>query len=82
MKPCTSHGQQRRGAEFIAHEGARGIGIALRDLRLRRGVLVAGIIRDRKPMIPTGDDMILDGDRVVVIASGMCLRDLSDIFEK
>ena len=57
-------------------------GIALRDLRLRRGVLVAGIIRDRKPMIPTGDDMILDGDRVVVIASGMCLRDLSDIFEK
>ena len=33
-------------------------------------------------MIPTGDDMILDGDRVVVIASGMCLRDLSDIFEK
>ncbi len=69
-------------AEFIAHEGARGIGIALRDLRLRRGVLVAGIIRDRKPMIPTGDDMILDGDRVVVIASGMCLRDLSDIFEK
>ena len=69
-------------AEFIAHEGSRGIGIALRDLRLRRGVLVAGIIRDRRPIIPTGDDMILDGDRVVVIASGMCLRDLSDIFER
>ena len=55
--------------------------IPLREMKLKSNVLVAGIVRGRKPIIPSGNDMILPGDRVVVIAAGHTLCDLSDIVE-
>ncbi len=65
--------------EFIVNGDSRITGIPLRDLPTKRGILIAGIFRERKPIIPSGDDMILPGDRVIVIAAGQRLRDLSDI---
>ncbi|MCQ2477731.1 MAG: Trk system potassium transporter TrkA [Clostridia bacterium] len=53
--------------------------ILLKDLELRPNILIAGIIRKRKPIIPKGDDEILAGDKVIVIAAGQSLNDLSDI---
>ena len=41
--------------------------------------LIAGIVRDRTPIIPGGDDMILPGDHVVVISSELRLNELTDI---
>ena len=55
--------------------------IPLREMKLKSNVLIAGIVRGRKPIIPSGNDMILPGDRVVVIAAGHTLCDLSDIVE-
>ena len=49
------------------------------ELPLRSGILVAGIIRGRRTLIPTGDDSIQAGDRVVVLAAGAILGDLADI---
>ena len=51
----------------------------LKDLRLKKNILIGGILRDRKAIIPAGDDMILPGDRVVVIASKHRLNALADI---
>jgi len=48
-------------------------------MNIKKDILVAGIIRGRKPIIPSGDDVIMAGDRVVVIAAGELLNDLSDI---
>lgn len=67
--------------EFNVKEDARLINIPLKELRLREGILIAGIIRRRKTVIPGGDDIILPGDHVVVIASGRPLHDLSDILK-
>lgn len=53
--------------------------IPLKDLTLKKNILVAGIIRRRKPIIPTGSDVIQSGDKVIVLAAGMILNDLSDI---
>ncbi len=53
--------------------------IPLRELHLKKNVLIAGIVRGGKPIIPSGDDAILPEDRVVVIASGVTLGDLADI---
>ena len=58
------------------------INIPLRDMKLKQEVLVAGIVRGRKPMIPNGSDVILPNDKVIVLAAGEQLRDLSDIIEK
>ena len=53
--------------------------IPLKELPLKEHILIAGIVRERKPIIPTGDDVILAQDRVIVIAEGQRVQNLSDI---
>ena len=65
--------------EFIVSQEAAYTGIPLKDLRLKKNILIAGILRDRKAIIPTGGDMILPGDRVVVIAGQHRLNALADM---
>ncbi len=65
--------------EFNANSDFEGIGVPLKNTRLRKNILIGGIIRERKAIIPTGDDKILQGDRVIVVAAGVRLNDLSDI---
>ena len=55
--------------------------IPLKDMKLKSNTLIAAIIRGRKAMIPTGNDRILSGDKVIVIAANKHLRDLSDIMQ-
>ena len=68
--------------EFNVSADFKGANIPLKDLSLRPNTLIAGIIRKRKANIPTGNDVILPGDRVVVIVSGEKLMDLSDILSE
>ena len=68
--------------EFNVSADFKGANIPLKDLSLRPNTLIAGIIRKRKANIPTGSDVILPGDRVVVIVSGEKLMDLSDILSE
>lgn len=53
--------------------------IPLRELSFKPNVLIAGIVRDRKTIIPSGSDMLMAGDRVIVIAANQRLNDLSEI---
>lgn len=65
--------------EFIVRSAADFTHVPLKDLRLKKNILIAGILRDRKATIPSGSDVILPGDRVVVIAGHRRLNALSDI---
>ena len=65
--------------EFHVSEDFEGRGIPLKNMKFKPNLLIAGIIRKRRPFIPTGDDVILAGDKVVVVASGQKFIDLSDI---
>lgn len=67
--------------EFNVKDDPRLVNIPLKSLQLKRQVLVAGINRGREALIPTGDDVILPGDRVVVITVAGRLNDLSDILK-
>lgn len=67
--------------EFNVKDDPRLVNIPLKDLQLKRQVLVAGINRGREALIPTGDDVILPGDKVVVITAAGRLNDLSDILK-
>ena len=53
--------------------------IPIRELKLRNNILIAGIIRKRKAIIPSGNEVIMAGDKVIVIAANIVLNDLSDI---
>ncbi len=67
--------------EFKVSEDFKYTGISLRELSLKSNILISGIIRNRKPIIPTGNDVILSGDRVIVLATGHFLSDLADIIQ-
>jgi trk system potassium uptake protein TrkA len=55
------------------------IGVPLRDLDLRPGILLAGIVRQNgKIVIPSGADAIYAGDDVIVVTTNT-LRDIRDI---
>ena len=65
--------------EFSVSEDFKKAGIPLRDLNLKQGILLAGIIRGTKTVIPKGIDVIMPHDRVIVISAGRRLYGLSDI---
>ena len=65
--------------EFNVKPDSKVIGIPLKELAIKKGILIAGIIRDRKTVIPSGDDVIKAHDNVVVIAADQGLRDLDGI---
>ncbi len=65
--------------EFVVKGDFGSIEIPFKDLSLKKNTLVAGIIRKRKTIIPTGDDMMLPGDRVIIIAANQHINKLSDI---
>lgn len=68
--------------EFIVHNEPNIVGIPLKTLKTKESVLIAGIIRDRKTIIPAGDDAIMEGDHVIVVAANRRVQELSDILMK
>ena len=66
-------------AEFNVAEDFQYKDIPIKELRLKKNILISGIIRKRRAIIPSGDDVIKSGDKVIVIAAKTVLNDLSDI---
>ena len=65
--------------EFSVQQDFEFSNIPLKEMKLKQNTLIAGIIRGRTTIIPSGDDTIQPNDRVVVLAAKTRLRDLSDI---
>lgn len=66
--------------EFIVREETSYTNRPLRELKTRRNVLIASIVRNRKNIIPGGDDCIKRGDNVIVVTTENNLHDLKEIF--
>ena len=65
--------------EFRASVVSKCVGRTLRELPIRRDVLVAAIIRDGKCLIPGGQDEIWAGDSVLAVTSRRGMTNLEDI---
>lgn len=68
-------------AEFIIKEASPAVGVPLMKLGLKRGVLVAAILRDKKVLIPRGHDSLQIGDAVIIVSSQLALHDITDILK-
>ena len=68
--------------EFNVKEDSKLTNVCLKDIKLRKNILIIGIIRDRKIITPEGSTEILAGDRVVVITTNKGLDDISDILAR
>ncbi len=67
--------------EFVASASTHFLDTPLKDLHLKRGLLVAAIVHDSKVTIPDGNSQIHAGDRVIIVARKLFLQDLNDILE-
>ncbi len=65
--------------EFRIREKTKYTGVPLKDLRLKINHLVACIVRNRRIIIPGGNDTLEVGDNVIVISMEQGLEDLQDI---
>ncbi len=65
--------------EFVVAEDFKYANTPLKELSLKQNLLITGIIRNRKTIIPTGNDVILPCDRVIIAATGHRLLALEDI---
>ena len=66
-------------AEFKIYERSAITGKPLSKLPLKRGVLIAAILRDGNVIIPRGNDTIEIGDAVVIVYESMYISDIIDV---
>lgn len=67
--------------EFKVKEDFPMLQVPFKDLKTKLNILIAGIIRDRRSIIPAGEDMLEAGDRVIVLAANQRINTLLDILK-
>ncbi len=67
--------------EFEAKENFKKFDIPLQKLNLKKHLLVAGIIRKGVLITPSGQDVIKEGDNVIIVTLEEGLDDLKDILD-
>ena len=65
--------------EFTVTKSTRNLGIPLKELKLKEGILLAVIVRGNDIIIPEGNSYISEGDSVIVV-SNQPVQDLNDIY--
>ena len=69
--------------EFHVDKGVTLANTPLRELKLKPGVLIAGIVRRNGTiLIPGGNDAICEGDDVIVVTQDAALQDIHDILSQ
>ncbi len=67
--------------EFLVEESTKHCGTPLKDLKLKPGVLIAGITHGAISELPSGNSQFQVGDSLVVVTNGQqILQQLNDIF--
>ena len=67
--------------EFLVNETTRHQGVPLRELHLKRGILIAVIIHQDRIIIPDGSSIITAGDTVILVSRNHGILDINDIYE-
>lgn len=67
--------------QFRVKGNSRVIGIPLKQLPIKKNMIIAYIIRDGEALFPGGEDSIKEGDKVIVITTRDSLSDIDDILE-
>lgn len=75
-------GGKAEAMEFTVAPNTRNLGVPLKDLPLRRGILIAVIVRDQEVIIPEGSSSLQVNDRVILISRNSGILDLNDIYNR
>ena len=73
---------QAEAIEFVADENTKNIGVPLRNMKLKKNILLACITHEGDTEIPNGDSCYREGDTIIVVKScAGTIYQLNDIFE-
>lgn len=75
-------GDQVEALSFVVKENAPVIDTPLMNMNLKKGILVAAILRENKLIIPRGNDCMKVGDLVLIVTTFRGLKDIGDILKK
>ncbi|MBM6926754.1 Trk system potassium transporter TrkA [Pseudoflavonifractor phocaeensis] len=78
-KICDGHAE---ALEFIANETTHNRGVPLKDLRLKKGILIAVLVHEGQIIIPDGSSSITAGDTVILVSRNHGILDLNDIYDE
>ncbi|MFQ8582421.1 MAG: TrkA C-terminal domain-containing protein [Holdemania massiliensis] len=67
--------------EFTIRKASGHLNIPLQDLPLKSGILIACILRNGRPLIPTGQSWLQLNDHVIVVTTNSNYDDLEDCFD-
>ena len=67
--------------EFLVNETTRHQGVPLRELHLKKGILIAVLIHQDRIIIPDGSSVITSGDTVILVSRNHRILDINDIYE-
>ena len=71
---------QVEATEFIADETTLHLGKPLKDISLKKNVLIACITHGRNTAIPDGSSSFTEGDTIIVVSGSNSIHNLNDIF--
>ena len=81
QSPAIRSCGKTEAVEFEVDDATKHCGVPLKEMRLKKNVLMAAITHGTKTEIPAGDSFFQKGDTVVVVTSGCgVLRNINDIF--
>lgn len=72
---------QIEAIEFIIREKTFYTGVSIKDMELKENLLIVCIVRNRKIIIPDGDEILKVNDSVIVVTTCQHVNDLKDIFK-
>ena len=73
--------EQAEATEFSVSASTHNLGVPLKELKLKQGILIAVIVREDEVIIPDGSACIQEGDSVIIVSSQHAILDMNDIFD-
>jgi len=65
--------------EFTVEGDFKGLNVPLRDLKLKNNVLLCGLVRDGEFILPSGDTILREHDKVLVVTGAKQVTELNQI---
>jgi trk system potassium uptake protein TrkA len=72
-------GGHAEAIELTAGNSAKYLNIPIKKLNIKKGILLAAIVRKNSIIIPHGNDVIKAGDNVILITKDEIVTDLENI---
>jgi len=73
--------EEVEAVEFIVNNKTLHLSKTLTDIQLKKGILIAVILRNNQVIVPKGNDTLEINDRVIILTYRLPLHSINDIFE-